>query len=199
MSNLKNLLAKQRAAVTQPVAAPAQASIPAEASKPKSALAGMMKKPVAAPAKPAPASAESTELVPTFSMADLAASTSTGTRAPDETPANIIPRNLPDEMTPGMKAFVSTLDILYENLADSEMLGQACVSVMIELKSNPQYEQLVSDEDVRMLIKAARDAMGLARIKKTEAKAKRGGAKKATTKAIDSDVAAIFGEMGITL
>jgi hypothetical protein len=39
---------------------------------------------------------------------------------------------------------------------------------MSELQENPEYIKLVADQDVHTMIRAMRNTMGLARIKKTE-------------------------------
>lgn len=194
-----NPLHKLMATQAKPAAAPASA---APVVNPIKTLGLGLGKPRAAPAPEAkPATVEKvvaeSDSSPSLlaSIAAMDVSTVAPVRAADETPPNAIPRKLPDELTAQHKAFLASLDVLHENIPDSELLGQACVSIMIELQENPQYEQMLADADIRALIRGARDAMGLARIKKTEAKAKRGSSKKAQSAVVDADIAAIFGDL----
>lgn len=92
-----------------------------------------------------------------------------------------------DEAKSGMESFISLLDGVYEILDDPEMLGNVTRNIMMELKSNPQYMRLVADEDIQTLVRAMRASMGLARIKKTNAKAKRSGGGK-SKKQVDQDM-----------
>ena len=205
MNALQKMLAAQKAKAG--AAAPATPAAPAASPKP-SPLAGLAAKRPAAPVPPAakpeePAVtqvvADAPDATPKFdlsSIAGMALESAPVTRAADETPPSAVPRQLPPDMTPQQEAFVSMLDSLYESVEDHELLGQTCVSIMIELQENPQYEQMLADADVRALIQGARESMGLARIKKAETKAKRGGSKKKGVEAeLDADVMAIFGGM----
>lgn len=116
----------------------------------------------------------------------------------DETPATKPTRTLPPELEKQQLQFVDLLDGMYEIVHDPELLGNVVKSMMIELGANPQYEKLLAPSDVRLVVKAARDSMGLARVKKTEAKAKRSGAAGArAAKAVDSDMLADLAELGI--
>ena len=92
-----------------------------------------------------------------------------------------------DDSKAGMKSFLSLLDGVYEILDDPEMLGNVTRSIMMELKDNPQYMKLVADSDIQTLVRAMRASMGLARIKKTNAKAKRAGGGKSKAK-VDQDM-----------
>src|SRR3546814_1170370 len=60
------------------------------------------------------------------------------------------------------------------------MLGQSIRSVMQELQENKEFIQLVSDHDIHTMIKAIRNVMGVAKIRKEEKSSKRktGGAKR---------------------
>lgn len=122
------------------------------------------------------------------------------TRFDDETPATKPTRDLPEGLDKQQLGFVDLLDGMYEMVCDPELLGNVVKQMMIELKGNPQYEKLLSPDDVRLVVKAARNSMGLARVKKTEAKAKRAGgsAKKAAAK-VDDDMAAILDGFGLDI
>lgn len=139
------------------------------------------------------------------SLEELAASVEEGiapkpTRSTfaDETPATKPTRDLPPELQKQQLQFVDLLDGMYEIVHDPELLGNVVKSMMIELGANPQYEKLLAPADVRLVVRAARDSMGLARVKKTEAKAKRSGAAGArAAKAVDSDMLADLADLGI--
>lgn len=98
----------------------------------------------------------------------------------DETPATAPLRDLPDDLSQSQKQFVDLIDGIYQIVHEPDMLGTVIKSIMIELKSNPQYMKLVAPDDVRTWIRAMRENMGLARIQKAETKAKRanGGGRK---------------------
>lgn len=109
----------------------------------------------------------------------------------DETPATKPTRELPADLDKNSMQFIDLIDGVYGILDDPELLGGVIRNIMIELKSNVQYIRLVAPEDIRTWVRAMRDSMGLARIKKTEQKANRGNgaAKKresAVSKILDS-------------
>jgi hypothetical protein len=107
----------------------------------------------------------------------------------DETPADKPTRELPEGLTKEQMGFIGTLDSVYEIIHDPDLLGGVIRNIMVELKSNPEYTKLIAPEDVRVMVRGMRESMGLARVKKTEAKAKRsGGSKK--SKAVDIDMLA---------
>lgn len=120
----------------------------------------------------------------------------------DETPATAPTRTLPEGMTPeqtkSLQSFLDLIDGVYTILHDPELLGNVIRSIMIELKANPQYMRQVADDDIRTWVRAMRDSMGLARIKKQESKTTRGsGAGKSKSKAVDSDMLDAFNDLGI--
>jgi hypothetical protein len=101
-----------------------------------------------------------------------------------ETAATAPTRDLPEDMEDGMRLFVQSLDSLYDTLFDSELFSSVTRNIMQELADNREYKKLIADDDVHIMIKGMREAMGLARVKKVETKArkpashaKRGGAK----------------------
>ena len=63
---------------------------------------------------------------------------------------------------------------------------------MQELQDNPEYIKLVSDHDVHTMIGSIRNVMGLTKIKKTEAAAKRktGATRKTKADKYDADTMA---------
>jgi hypothetical protein len=97
----------------------------------------------------------------------------------DETPATKPTRELPEDLDKNSMQFIDLIDGVYGILDDPELLGGVIRNIMIELKSNVQYIKLVAPEDIRTWVRAMRDSMGLARIKKTEAKSTRGTGAKA--------------------
>lgn len=84
----------------------------------------------------------------------------------DEIEATAPDRELPEDATAGMRDFVENLDSIYLILNDTEMFGQSVRTIMMELQENPEYEKLISDTDVHVMIRAMRNTMGLARVKK---------------------------------
>lgn len=86
----------------------------------------------------------------------------------DEIEATAPDRELPAELTSQQLGFVESLDGMYQVLNDPEMFGQTVRMIMMELQENPEYEKLISDQDVHTMIRAMRNTMGLARIKKQE-------------------------------
>lgn len=115
----------------------------------------------------------------------------------DETPATKPTRELPPDIEKGMKQFVDLIDGVYDILGDSELLGNVIRSIMIELKSNPQYMKMVGKEDIHQWVKAMRDSMGMARIKKQEKK--RAPASKGKGVKLDADMEQAFADMGLDL
>lgn len=113
----------------------------------------------------------------------------------DEIEATVPARIYPDDATVDLKKFGETLDSVYVVLGDAEMFGQMIRVIMQELADNPEYAKLLADEDIRVMIRGMRSSMGMARVKKQEAKAKRTGASK--TKAIDADMAADLAALGL--
>lgn len=100
----------------------------------------------------------------------------------DEIPATAPTRELPEELTQQQRDFVQSLDGIYTVLDDTDMFAQLIRIIMIELQQNPEYIKLVQDQDVHVMIRAMRNTMGLARVKKQESKAKRSGGSAATKK-----------------
>jgi hypothetical protein len=84
----------------------------------------------------------------------------------DEIEATAPDRELPEDITPEMAGFVESLNTIYTILNDPEMFGQQIRQIMMELQENPEYEKLISDTDVHVMIRAMRNTMGLARVKK---------------------------------
>lgn len=86
----------------------------------------------------------------------------------DEIEATAPVRNLPPDLTKEMQGFVESVDGIYEVLHDPEMFAQAVRIIMLELQENPEYEKLIADDDVHVMIRGMRRTMGLARVKKQE-------------------------------
>lgn len=95
----------------------------------------------------------------------------------DEIEATAPDRDLSPDLTPGQLGFVESLDSIYLILNDSDMFAQSVRTIMMELQENPEYLQLVSDTDVHVMIRAMRNTMGLARIRKQQKQRKTGTGK----------------------
>lgn len=103
-------------------------------------------------------------------------------RFADEIPADAPLRTLPPgvEVDPQMQAFINSLDAVYRAIHEPELLGGVVRGIMIELDNHKEYRKLITPKDVHTMVKGMRESMGLARIKKEEAKAKRSPSKKST-------------------
>lgn len=113
----------------------------------------------------------------------------------DEIPATAPTRELPEELTDGMKAFVTSLDSIYEIVHDAELFGQMIRTIMQELQENPEYTKLLADQDVHTMLRGLRSSMGLAKIKKAEKATKTRGSKAAPkTAALASTAEAMFND-----
>lgn len=172
-----------------PVKEPATVSPPAAAEKPKGLGLNVVKKkefvvpPLnlasisdAMPAEPAkPAMAIESD---GFSLDDLAkldassvvteSSEPVGSGFDDEIEATAPDRDLPADVTTEQLSFVESLDGIYQVLHDPEMFGQLVRIIMMELQEYPEYERLMSDSDIHVMIAGMRRTMGLARVRKQE-------------------------------
>lgn len=92
----------------------------------------------------------------------------------DEIEATAPDRELPEDLSAEGHAFVESLNRIYEILNDSEMFGQQIRQLMMELQENPEFQELLSDQDVHVMIRAMRNTMGLARVKKQSKQRKSG-------------------------
>jgi predicted component of type VI protein secretion system len=97
----------------------------------------------------------------------------------DEIPCTAPTRELPEELTSGMKEFVQQLDSIYEVVHDPELFGGMIRTIMQEMQENPDYVKLMADEDMHTMIRGLRSSMGLAKIKKAEKSKTTRGSKKA--------------------
>jgi hypothetical protein len=84
----------------------------------------------------------------------------------DEIEATAPDRELPEDLSEQGREFVSLLDSTYTILNDADMFAQQVRTIMMELQENPEYEKLISDMDVHVMIRAMRNTMGLAKIRK---------------------------------
>lgn len=89
------------------------------------------------------------------------------------------------------------IDGVYDLFHDPELLSNVIRGIMIELKQNPQYMKHVVKTDVHLWVKAMRDNMGLARVKKQEKKAGT-GARKSKSKATDSDLMSALDDLNLS-
>ena len=103
----------------------------------------------------------------------------------DEIPATAPERKLPEGLDEQQQSFVQSLDNIYNVLSDPELFGQMIRMIMTELQSNPQYIQLITDDDVAVMIRGMRESMGLARMRKAEKK--RGTTSAKSKKAAESN------------
>lgn len=168
----------------------------------------------ASPAKPPAAAVAESDATdgPIFGLADLAgfdasdvpevrgSGASEGSGFDDEIEATAPERALDPDITAQQISFVESLDNIYQVLNDPELFGQSVRIIMMELQENPEYIKLVSDQDVHVMIRAMRNTMGLARIRKQEKSRKAGtGTRKAAQKKAsvsDDDMALLNNLLG---
>lgn len=159
-----------------------------------------------ASAKPKPAASDT--LGGEFSLEDIAgldASTIevedngiAGSGFDDEIEATAPDRDLPPDLSGEQMAFVESLDGIYQVLHDPELFGQSVRLVMMELQENNEYEKLIADSDIHVMIRGMRRTMGLARVRKQEKSRKASTNKNARKKAglADKDMALLNMLMG---
>lgn len=104
---------------------------------------------------------------------------------PGESPATAPARKLPEEMTEQGERFVAVLESIPQLFTDPELLSQAIRNIMVSLQESPHFIEMVTDDDIQLMIRGMRDVLGYARIKKAESKASR--AKKPNTKGLSQD------------
>jgi hypothetical protein len=88
----------------------------------------------------------------------------------DEIEATAPDRELPEDLSQQGKEFVALLDSTYSIINDADMFAQQVRTIMMEMQENPEYEKLISDTDVHVMIRAMRNTMGLSRIRKQQKK-----------------------------
>lgn len=108
---------------------------------------------------------------------------------PGETPASAPQRTLPDDVSVEVKRFIANLDHLHTLAPEPELATSAIRSIMMELKSQPQYMKHVSDSDVSVMISMMRETMGLVRVVKEQKAAKRTAKVKAGVQDVLDDLA----------
>lgn len=119
-------------------------------------------------------------------------------RFADEIEATAPDRDLPADLTHQQLMFVEQLDGIYQVLNDPEMFGQSVRIIMMEMQENPEYEKLISDQDVHTMIRAMRNTMGLAKIKKqSKSRTAKSGTAAKKRGAISADVLGLLDDMGI--
>ncbi len=115
----------------------------------------------------------------------------------DETPATAPIRDLPDDLSQQQKNFVDMIDGVYEMIHDIDLMGNVIKAIMVEFKNNPEFEPLIRDDDIRLWIRGMRNNMGLAKIRKQEAKSKRAGSGAKKGPKIDQDLLNDLDDLGI--
>lgn len=197
MTNLGNLFGKA-SQLTNPT--PAPASSPADSgqippAKPAGFKIGGLKP--SAPAAPSKA-ADPVEAAESVPQGTISPEPSLAAPAPaflDETPASAPQRTLPEDISEAAMRFVSNLDHLHTLTPEPELATSAISSIMIELRSNPQYIEHIMPEDVRVIIQMQRETMALAKITKEKKVSKRAGKSKEDTARVLKDLEDAFGDL----
>lgn len=114
-----------------------------------------------------------------------------------------IPRVLPAELTEGQQKFVEQLDGIRTVFHDSELFSQIVRGIMQDMQANPEFESIMSDEDVSYLIRGMRDAMGAAKAvaatkKRSTATGSTRAKKPTALKGGVAEVADLAAELGFT-
>lgn len=117
----------------------------------------------------------------------------------DETPAQKPTRELPEGLSKEQLGFIDMIDGVYEVVHEPDLMGGVIRNIIIELKSNPEYMKLVVPDDIRTWVRGMRESMGLAKIKKTESKAKKAGGAGKKSKLIDTDMLNDLNDLGIDI
>ena len=117
----------------------------------------------------------------------------------DETPAQKPTRELPEGLTKEQLGFVDMIDGVFEVMHEPDLLGGVIRNIIIELKSNPEYMRLVAPDDIRAWVRGMRESMGLAKIKKTESKARKAGGSGKKSKLVDDDMLSDLADLGVEI
>jgi hypothetical protein len=149
--------------------------------------------PAASESKPVPAPAPTPAKPGGFTtLAELEDSESPGgsagfvSRFADQIDATAPIRELPADLSEQAKSWLAQMDSIYSILHEPEMLGNVVRNIMEELAAHPEYRQLIHPKDSNTIVRAMRDAMGLARIKKEESKSKRRGSGKVKIESVEA-------------
>lgn len=175
--------------------------LPEPEPKPQPRLAGMFARKTPEPAPtptPAPIREITLDTLDSIELPDIEEREVKRSHFDDETPATLPMRNLPEDIDSGQLNFVEMIDSVYGMLHEPELLSSVIRSIMIELQENKQYITLIANEDVQTWIRAMRDGMGLARVKKTEKKAKT-SARGSKSTLSDDELAGAFSDLGINM
>lgn len=92
----------------------------------------------------------------------------------NESPATAPARELPESMNAQQQEFLANLDQLYrpEVFGDIPLVQQCIRGLVVEMRENPNYVELVHDDDRHMMIKALIETLGLAKVTKAAKKRK---------------------------
>jgi hypothetical protein len=175
-------------------------------SQPRPALASVR---VQSDSQPVADNSSRVESNAVLSLDDLAASSDPGiaprqgiaglSHFQDETPATKPTRELPEGLDKDQLGFVDLVDSIYDVMHEPDLMGGAIRNIIIELKSHPEYMKLVAPDDIRVWVRGMRSAMGLAKIKKAETKAKRGTGGSRKSKLVDMDMLADLEALGVDI
>lgn len=121
---------------------------------------------------------------------------------PGEVPALESNREFPDDATEDMKQFGALVDSVPDLFDDPQVMQQVIRSIMVELQQNPEFMEVMTDEDVNTMIRGMRDVLGLAHVKKVAAKKKAGGSTRKKKSALSDEQTAeldnLFAKLGVS-
>lgn len=86
-----------------------------------------------------------------------------------------------------MAVFAAEVKRVEELFEEPELLSQVLRTIMVELQEHPEFEEVMSAEDIGMMSRAMRDVLGLASIKKAAAKRKTSGGTSSRSKKKELD------------
>jgi hypothetical protein len=93
------------------------------------------------------------------------------------------------------EAFLRNVKSIKDLFDQPELLAAAMRQVLVDLRDNPQFEGLMGHEDVGMMVRAMREAFGVAVVKKEERSKGKGRTKKA--KELEGDAAVFSKDLAV--
>ena len=119
----------------------------------------------------------------------------------DHVAAPLIERNLPADLSDAQRSFIESVNTVYSVTHDAELFSQIIRIIMQEMRANPEFEEMLSDQDVGMMVRGMREAMGVARVQiASKKRTTTGGAKKpAKPSAKMSELENLMGSLGINI
>lgn len=84
---------------------------------------------------------------------------------PGEVPASSANESQPGDMDAKMQAFKALVDKVPTLFDDADLMGQALRKIMSDLQTNPEFFEMLVDENIHNMVRGFKDTMGAAQIK----------------------------------